>query len=117
MWRHSGRNSICSFCPARWARRYGVQEAGSPVAHITSAPLNTSCMVCSTPVHWRDIVHDDPRQSGSTEESSGKWGDFNEQPLHSSDPERVGQAACRDRVEVTGIRAANGEYGTGEQRA
>lgn len=43
------RNSICSFCPARCAKRYGVEQVGSPVAHITSAPLNTSSMVCSTP--------------------------------------------------------------------
>lgn len=43
----------------------------------------------SSPVHRLDIVHGDPRQSGSTVESSGKCRDFNEQPLLSSDLDRV----------------------------
>ncbi len=39
---------ICSLWPAFWASRYGVEYSGSPVAHITSAPLKTRAMVCRT---------------------------------------------------------------------
>lgn len=46
--------------------------------------LLAGCLSPSAQVNWCDIVRNDPQQSGSTKASSGKWRNFNEQPLLSS---------------------------------